>query len=70
MFIGKIGLQISSQTVSSKFSVILEDMLATNMSKVVEDFYNSSDDNDSKYFYLGAPAIKIFEIAKEYWITL
>jgi hypothetical protein len=70
MFIGKIGLQISSQTVSSKFSVILEDMLATNMSKVVEDFYNSSDDNDNKYFYLGAPAIKIFEIAKEYWITL
>lgn len=70
MFIGKIGLQISSQTVSSKFSVILEDMLATNMSKVVEDFYNSSDDSDNKYFYLGAPAIKIFEIAKEYWITV
>jgi hypothetical protein len=41
--------------------------MGSNASGWVMNFYN---DDVNKYFYLGAPAIKIFEIAKEYWIAV
>jgi hypothetical protein len=38
MFIGKLGLQISSQTISSKFSMVIEEIIGSNVSKFVIDF--------------------------------
>lgn len=67
MFIGKLGLQVSSQTISSKYMHVIEEIMGTNANDWVMQFLN---EDDNKYFYLAAPAIKIFEIAKEYWVAV